>query len=235
MKEGPNIALLGSLIGDPARANILTSLMSGQALTAGELSQEAGVTPQTTNSHLAQLVSGGLLIVEKQGRHRYFRLAGADVATAVEALMDLADQAGRRRVRPGPKDPDMRRARVCYDHLAGERGVELFARLSSQGLIALDGAGVAVTPLGDARLGEFGIDLDALRQAKRPVCRTCLDWSERRSHLAGALGARLLERFFELRWAQRVPNSRIVRFTPFGDKEFAKLLVPGERSSERNI
>jgi DNA-binding transcriptional ArsR family regulator len=225
MKNGPDIALVGSLIGDPARANILTSLMSGQALTATELAHEAGVTPQTASSHLLQLLDGGLLIVEKQGRHRYYRLAGVDVAAAVEALMDLAEHAGHRRVRPGPKDPEMRRARICYDHLAGERSVELFSRLCSQRLIALDGIGIVVTPLGDVRLSEFGVDVNSLRQVKRPVCRTCLDWSERKSHLAGALGGRLLERIFELGWAHRVPGARIVRFSPSGENAFSNLFA----------
>ena len=223
MKEGLDIALIGALVGDPARANMLTALMSGQALTAGELAREAGVTPPTASGHLAQLVAGGLLQVETQGRHRHFRLAGADVAAAVEALMDLAEHAGLRRTRPGPKDPEMRIARVCYDHLAGERGVGLFARLTERGLIGLDGSGVVVTPAGARGFADFGVDVVALSRAKRPVCRTCLDWSERRPHLSGALGACLLGRIFDLGWARRVDGSRVVRFTRHGAARFERL------------
>jgi DNA-binding transcriptional ArsR family regulator len=219
----PNIASVGALIGDPARANVLTALMSGQALTASELARVAGVAAATASGHLAQLLQGGLLSVEKQGRHRYFRLAGPDVAIAIEALMDLADQSGQRRTHSKPRDPEMRKARVCYDHLAGERGVELFARLTRLGLVALEDGTIATTDNGDRRLEEFGIDVAALKSGKRPVCRACLDWSERRPHLAGALGARLLDRFFDLSWARRVEGSRIVRFTPQGEAQFAAL------------
>ena len=222
MRNGPSIAGAGALMGDPARANMLTSLMGGQALTASELANVAGVAAATASGHLAQMLDGGLLAVEKQGRHRYFRLAGPDVATAIEALMDLAQQSGHR-VRPGPRDPEMRKARVCYDHLAGERGVELFATLTRRKLVAFEEGAIAITRRGERRFAEFGIDVVALKSARRPVCRACLDWSERRSHLAGALGARLLERLFELRWASRVEDSRVVRFTPQGETSFAKL------------
>ncbi len=230
MRDGPDIVLVASLMGDPARANMLTSLMGGQALTAGELAYVAGVTAQTASGHLAQLLDGGLLDIEKQGRHRYYRLAGADVAVAVEALMNVAEQADRRHVRPGPNDAEMRHARVCYDHLAGTRGVELFARMSRRRLIALDSGALEITPRGEAVLGGFGIDLSAA-ETKRPPCRTCLDWSERKTHLAGALGARLLGRFFELDWMRRVGGSRAVRFTPLGDTEFSRLFIGRESAA----
>jgi DNA-binding transcriptional ArsR family regulator len=209
MTDGPSISGVGALMGDPARANMLTSLMGGQALTASELARVAGIAAATASGHLTQLLDGGLLAVEKQGRHRYYRLAGPDVATAIEALMGLAQHPSRLQVRPGPRDPEMRRARVCYDHLAGERAVELFARLTRLKLIALDDGAIAITSRGECRLAEFGIDIAALKSANRPICRACLDWSERRSHLAGALGARLLDRLFELEWACRVEGSRI--------------------------
>jgi DNA-binding transcriptional ArsR family regulator len=225
MKDGPDIALIASLVGDPARANMLASLMSGAALTAGELARDAGVTPQTASGHLTQLLGGGLLAVEKQGRHRYYRLAGPDVAAAIEALMDLATQAGTRRTRPGPKDAEMRLARVCYDHLAGTRGVELFSRLTQHHIIALDGSGVFVTPDGEVALSRFGIDVTGLARAKRPLCRTCLDWSERRPHLAGGLGAGLLDRIFALGWAERIEGGRTVKFTPRGERDFAQLFT----------
>ncbi len=224
MKNGPDIALVASLLGDPARANMLSSLMSGSARTAGELSREAGVTAQTASGHLARLLDGGLLTVAQQGRHRYYRLASADVAGALEALMDLAAQSGTR-TRPGPKDPEMRLARVCYDHLAGTRGVELFTRMSACKIIELDGGGIVVTADGRTRLEAFGIDMAGLLEAKRPLCRTCLDWSERRPHLAGSLGAGLLTRIFALRWAHRVDGHRTVRFSASGEREFARLFA----------
>jgi DNA-binding transcriptional ArsR family regulator len=223
MRNGPSIAAVGALVGDPARANILTSLMSGQALTATELAHEAGIAATTASGHLAKLLYGGLLLVEKQGRHRYYRLSGPDVATAIEALMDLVGHAGHRRVRPGPQDPEMRKARVCYDHLAGERGVELFARLTRLKLVVLEDGAFTITPVGAAQFQLFGIDIEALRAAKRPICRTCLDWSERRTHLAGGLGTTLLNRFFENKWMHRVEGSRVVKFTPRGEAAFAKL------------
>lgn len=225
MRNGPSISSVGALMGDPARANMLAALMSGEALTAGELAREAGVTAATASGHLARLLDGGLLCVEKQGRHRYFRLAGPEVGSAIEALMELADRSGVRRVRPGPKDPEMRLARVCYDHLAGERGVVLFQRLTQAKLIALEDGAVSMTPLGEARFSDFGIDIASLKDGKRPVCRTCLDWSERQLHLAGGLGAGLLARVFALRWAYRVKGSRIVRFTPKGDAGFRTLFA----------
>jgi DNA-binding transcriptional ArsR family regulator len=223
MKHGPNIATISALVGDPARANILTVLIGGQALTANELAIEAGVAAPTASGHLARLLDGGLLAVERQGRHRYYRLAGPDVAAALEALMTLAIVADGPRTRPGPKDPAMRRARVCYDHLAGEQGVALFGRLCDREAITLSGGDIAVTPSGEQRLAAFGVDVASLRRAKRPLCRSCLDWSERTPHLAGALGAALLDRIFAAGWARRLPNSRIVAFTAKGEAEFGRL------------
>src|ERR1700712_1037097 len=135
MKTGPDIAMVAALVGDPARSNMLMALMGGRALTASELAQEAGITPQTASSHLAKLEAGGLIEPEKQGRHRYYRLTGPDVATALEGLMDLAARAGHMRVRTGPKDPALRRARICYDHLAGDLGVQMLASMKKQKLV----------------------------------------------------------------------------------------------------
>lgn len=215
-----DMATIAALIGDPARANMLTALMGGQALTATELAQEAGVTPQTASSHLAKLENGGLLAPEKQGRHRYFRLANAEVAHALEAVVGLADQAGHRRVRTGPKDPAMRRARVCYDHLAGELAVAMFDHLTRRKLVDYDGADLALTRKGRLFCEGFGVDVDAVAASRRPMCRTCLDWSVRRSHLAGALGAALLARLYDLKWAQRDKSSRAVIFTRKGEETF---------------
>lgn len=222
MKTGPDIALVASLVGDPARANMLTALMNGQALTATELSQEAGVTVQTASSHLAKLHDGGLLEVAKQGRHRYYRLTGPDVALVLEGLMGLAERAGLRRVRTGPKDPALRQARVCYDHLAGDLGVRMFDSMIDRKLIE-EGEEIGLTSRGQDFLAEFGVDLGPLATGARPLCKTCLDWSARRSHLAGALGAAILDRLYALGWARREPASRIVRFTPAGQRDFETL------------
>jgi DNA-binding transcriptional ArsR family regulator len=226
MKEGPDIARVAALLGDPARANMLTALMSGRALTAAELAQEAGVTPQTASSHLAKLEAGQIVVPRKQGRHRYFTLSGPDIVEALEVLMGIANRVGHNRVRTGPKDPELRKARVCYDHLAGDMGVALFDGLLKRQLIETDRNGIGLTASGVVFAGEFGIDLDSLRAKRRPLCRECLDWSARRSHLAGSFGAALLDRFYDLGWAKRVPDSRIVRFSPAGEKSFRALVNP---------
>jgi len=226
MKEGPDIARVAALLGDPARANMLTALMSGRALTAAELAQEAGVTPQTASSHLAKLEIGQIVVPRKQGRHRYFTLSGPDIVEALEVLMGIANRVGHNRVRTGPKDPELRKARVCYDHLAGDMGVALFDGLAKRKLIASDVNGVAMTPAGIDFANTFGIDLDGLRAKRRPLCRECLDWSARQSHLAGSFGAALLDRFYDLGWARRVPESRIVRFSDTGEKSFRDLINP---------
>jgi len=223
MKAGPDIALVASLVGDPARANMLTALMSGRALTATELAHEAGVTPQTASSHIAKLQDGGLVATEKQGRHRYHRLTGPDVAVVLEGLMGLAARVGHLRTRTGPKDPALRRARVCYDHLAGDLGVQMFDAMVKQRLVRQDRETVSLSPRGERFVEDFGIDLASIGGARRPLCKTCLDWSARRSHLAGALGSAMLARMYELKWASREAGSRIVSFTRNGERQFQAL------------
>ncbi len=229
MKSGPDIALIASLVGDPARANMLTALMGGKALSAGELAGEAGVTLQTASSHLAKLQTGGLIAVEKQGRHRYFRLTGPDIAIMLESMMGLAARVGHVRARPGPKDPALREARVCYDHLAGDQGVRLLDSLLQRRLMRQNGGKVELTGAGVSFVAEIGIDLATLAQSRRPLCRTCLDWSVRRPHLAGALGAAMLERLAELGWAAREKTSRAVAFTPAGRRRFESLFPVKKR------
>ena len=216
MKSGPDIAAIAALVGDPGRANMLTALMAGQALTAGELAREAGVTAQTASSHLAKLQAGGLITVRKQGRHNYFALSGPDVGQAIEALMGLAQRTGHSRVRTGPAEPALREARVCYDHLAGETGVALLENLIARGLIDEDGEALILTEKGQAFMLALGLDLPKLTRSRRPLCKGCLDWSVRRSHLAGSLGAALLDRFYGLGWAAREEGTRLVSFTPKG-------------------
>ena len=220
MKEGPDIAQVGALIGDPARANMLSALMGGKALTASELATAAGITQQTASAHLARLEAGGLLVQRKQGRHRYFALADDEVGLLLEGLMGFAATRGFLRSRPGPRDPELRKARVCYNHLAGDFGVRMLDRLVADGNMMLDGDEIALTASGESRMAALGIDLAPLQAQRRPLCRTCLDWSERRSHLAGALGEALLTRFIEIGWAKREVGSRVIRFTPPGEKAF---------------
>lgn len=227
MKVGPDIALVASLLGDPARANMLTALMGGQALTAGELAREAGVTPQTASGHLARLEKGGLISGRRQGRHAYFALSGEDVAGVLEGLMGLAARTGHARTRPGPKEPALRHARVCYDHLAGDLGVAMLDGLVAGGRLS-DGEQLSLTAAGQAFADGLGIDVTALGRGRRPVCSRCLDWSVRRSHLSGALGAALLQRIYGLGWAKRVEGARIVSFTASGLKQFEQAFGIGQ-------
>lgn len=220
MKDGPDIARIAALIGDPARANMLSALMDGRALTATELAAEAGVTAATASGHLGKLCDGLLLEATKQGRHRYYRLAGVEVAETLEALMGLAQHTGATRVRTGPRDPEMRRARICYDHLAGQMGVALMDSLCAQGAVRLEDERAELTDAGLDLFRSFGVDAEALPRKRRPLCRPCLDWSVRRPHLAGALGAAILTRVQDLGWAERLPDSRVIRFSKPGEVAF---------------
>ena len=214
------MAEIGLLIGEPARAAMLGTLMDGRALTAGELAGVAGVTPQTASGHLARLTAANLLAVEHQGRHRYHRLASADVADLIESVMRIAaitlPEASARPV-TGPRDVAMRRARTCYDHIAGGLGVALSDALVRHGVVALeDGAGVVLEG-GLQRLAALGVPVDGLSaKGSRPLCRPCLDWSERRSHVAGRLGAALFRHFLDEHLVIRIDGSRALRITPKG-------------------
>ena len=218
MKDGPDISRIAALIGDPTRANMLTALMSGRALTATELAAEAGVTPQTASSHLARLTEGGLLRQHKQGRHKYLSLAGDEVGRLLDMLMGVAAGAGHLRSRTGPADPALRRARVCYNHLAGDLGTQLFDALMGQGLIQRQEDDLRLTDSGRTFAAAFGIDIAGLSGRRAPLCRECLDWSERRAHLAGSLGRALLARIEALGWASRQPESRVILFTHDGEQ-----------------
>lgn len=223
MKDGPDISQIGALIGDPARANILAALMDGRALTATELSEAAGVTAQTASTHLARLEAGGLIRPQKQGRHKYFSLAGPDVAQLIESLTVLAADRGHLRHRPGPKDEAMRKARICYDHLAGDLGVLMFDSLVSQRHLNFDSRAIGLTDDGESFLNRAGIDVAALRKSRRPLCRCCLDWSERRDHLAGSLGAALFDMIVDKGWARRDGRSRAIVFSRHGESAFRTL------------
>lgn len=216
MRDGPNIARVAALIGEPARAEMLSVLMAGQALTATELAAAANVTKQTASAHLSKLLDARLLAMESQGRHRYFRLADDDVAHLLESLMGVAFRSGALRVRTSPREPALRNARVCYDHLAGDQGVLVLDALLRRKLLRRRHDALELTTAGADFFRSFGIDVDALAGQRRPLCRTCLDWSVRRHHLGGAVGAELLRRLFALGWAKRVKDSRVVAFTPAG-------------------
>ena len=219
MKEGPDISIVAALIGNPACANMLMALLAGPALTATELAQEAGLMPSTVSGHLAKLERAGLVAIEKQGRHRYFRLADRDVAIALEGLMPVAARAGHLRIRTGPRDPELRRARSCYDHLAGDLAVKMFDRFLERKLLVRRGDALQVTEDGRRFFAKSDIDIDALGGTRRPVCRPCLDWSERRTHLSGTLGAALFEYVLGRGWAVREKKTRIVRFSPAGEQK----------------
>jgi DNA-binding transcriptional ArsR family regulator len=218
MISGVSMAEIGALVGDPARANMLTALLSGQALSASDLAWHAGVTPQTASGHLARLTEAELLKVMAQGRHRYYRLASPLVASMLESINIVAAvQAPPRRRPPSRIDAAMRDARTCYDHLAGRLGVALADKLVGRRYIELSDEAGSVTRPGRKFFAEFGIDLNAVQQrGRRCFCRACLDWSERRPHIAGALGAAIAERCFTLGWIARLPDSRAVTVTGEG-------------------
>ena len=220
MSAGSDIARIAGLVGEPARAEILLALMAGQALTATELAHHANITKQTASAHLSRLLKADLLRVESQGRHRYFRLAGKDIARLLEQLLGVAARSGSSILRSGPRDAGMRKARLCYDHLAGDLGVLMFDGLIGQGLLRIREETLEVTGAGQRRFRERGLDLAAMQGQRRPICRRCLDWSVRRHHLAGSLGAALLAEVLCNGWARHARGSRLVTFTIQGESMF---------------
>ncbi len=234
MNGDVDIASIGGLVADPARARVLLALGDGRALPASVLADEAGVAASTASAHLGKLLDGGLLAVEQHGRHRYFRIAGPAVAELIETLARLAPAVPVRSLRQGTKAQAVRFARTCYDHLAGTLGTALMAALLERGLLTGgDGSfdpGSAgedrlaspgfdldyrLSARGSQQLHDFGIDLISLPR-RRPLIRYCVDWSEQRHHLAGSLGAALTARMFELGWVSRAEHSRAVRVSDEG-------------------
>ena len=227
MKDGPNIARIASLVGDPARSDALTALMTDRALTATELAAIAGITKQTMSAHLSKLVEAALVAVEQQGRHRYFRLADEDVAGLLESLMGVAFRTGAVRILSSPREPALRKARICYDHLAGEVGVRVYEALLRHGVLEMSQKGLRLSESGVQWFGRLGINTDAAARQRRTFCRSCMDWSERKFHLAGSLGAALLSRLYDLGWARRDQSSRVIRFTPKGERDLSDLIAAG--------
>jgi DNA-binding transcriptional ArsR family regulator len=224
MAHRPDITEIASAIAERARGKMLNALMDGRALTATELALEAGVAPSTASSHLAKLQKAGVISLTAQGRHRYFRIATTEMAALLESLMGMV--AAGAPVRTGPRDEGLRRARVCYDHLAGELGVGLLERMRERRLVRGDGEFLELTVPGETWVAGFGIDLEGLRRNARPLVRSCLDWSERRSHLAGAVGAAILARLVELRFARRDSISRAVSISGRGEAFLKSLELP---------
>ena len=201
MNDGPQIVRIATLVADRARAGMLTALMGGQALTATELSEVADVTKATASGHLAKLLEARIVAVEQQGRHRYFRLAHEDVAQLLESLLGVAWRTGAVPLKSSPRDPDLRHARVCYDHLAGDLGVLAFEAFEKRRWLEHGENGLGLSRAGERKCRELGL---VWGEGRRPVCRACLDWSARRHHLAGRVGAALLERCYALGWAKRL-------------------------------
>jgi DNA-binding transcriptional ArsR family regulator len=219
MTSGPLIAEIAGLVGEPARATMLCALLDGRALTATELAYAARVTPQTASTHLAKLTEAGLITSLRDGRYRYFRLASSKVAQMLDGIMAVA-VAHRPRYRPLSRQAQvLRDARVCYDHLAGRLSVDLADFFTTHEHIVLGDDAAEITAAGVRFLAEFGIDLFAAGR-RRHFCRSCLDWTERRAHIGGAVGAALANRCFDLGWTERVKDSRAVTITALGERGF---------------
>ncbi len=216
MNDGPYIAEAAALMGDPARANMLSAMLDGRAHTASELAYVAGVSPQTASAHLAKLAQGRMIAVERQGRHRYYRLANEEVARALEALMVLAVKGARRHRPTGPRDEAMRFARTCYDHLAGRLGVGLTQALIEKRYLEQNGDAFHMTREGEAQLAGFGLDIAAARKGRRIFASRCLDWSERTPHIGGALGAALFRELESRCWVTKPSDGRTVTLTKAG-------------------
>jgi DNA-binding transcriptional ArsR family regulator len=232
MQEGPDIARIAAAIAARARSEVLAALMANRACTASELGNLVGVSKATISAHLSKLTDVGLVAVERQGRHRYFRLAGPDVGQLLESLMGVAFRAGAVRLNASPREPALRKARVCYDHLAGELGVAVYEALLRRGALERSGDGLRITTHGRAWFAGLGVNMESLEKQKRILCRPCLDWSERRTHLAGGIGAALLVRIGQLGWARRARNSRIVIFSVVGERSLRRVLADARGTAQ---
>lgn len=234
MTSNALFAEVAALSGDPGRASMLHALMDGRALTASELARAAGVAPQTASGHLHRMTAAGLLKVHQQGRHRYYELATPSVARMLESIMQVAAELApdRPRLSVGPRDAALRKARTCYDHFAGELGVALADALRKRGYVELTIDAGLITEPGLAFLGDIGIDLEVLqvrgvRRSRRVLCRPCLDWSERRLHLGGLVGAAICAHSMAQGWTRRLEGTRAVLITPEGGRVFAEKFGAG--------
>ncbi len=221
MKDATDITDIAGLLADGSRSTMLQALMDRRARTAGELARLAKIAPSTASQHLGRLSDGGLLAVEAQGRHRYYRLADPRVAALLESMMAFTPVRAPVASRAASVGFDLRFARTCYDHLAGTIATALYDRLVADGTLHVSSAGIALTPAGARRLQSLGIETETLRLGRRPLARACLDWTERRHHLAGALGAALLGSFRTRNWVTPRNVPRALRLTTAGRQGFA--------------
>jgi DNA-binding transcriptional ArsR family regulator len=216
---GTDYAAVAKLLASPARSAVVDALMEGRALTAGELARTAGVRASTVSEHLGELLDGGLVAVIKAGRHRYYRLSSAEIAGALEAFSRICPATPVRSLRQSTADRSLRLARLCYDHVAGTLGVALFDHMRGAGwLVSGAGPDFEVTERGTQALAGIGIDLEDCRRARRHFARSCLDWSERRPHLAGALGAAITRALLDMEWLRKAGTGRGVRLTVQGER-----------------
>jgi DNA-binding transcriptional ArsR family regulator len=229
MNDEPDVARIAGLFAEPARARILRILIDGTMRPAGELAYAANISAQSASAHLAKLVNGGLLALEAQGRHRYFRIASAEVAHAVESLgslsMALRPRVPRTPAIPKSAPPQFLHARTCYDHLAGDMAVRICEGLLKARWLTAEGRDFRLTRLGGKRLAALDIDLAAMRRSPRAFARACVDLTQRRPHLGGALGAALLDLYIARGWILRIRRSRAISITPRGDEAFRKLFA----------
>ncbi|QUL53758.1 winged helix-turn-helix transcriptional regulator [Paenibacillus tritici] len=223
MKTNSNVAIIASLVSETSRAAILTVLLDGRFHAAGELAYIAGITPQTASFHLAKMVDAHVISVEKQGRHRYYGIHNPEVAQVMESLLSIAPPVHIKSLKQASEDKALRLARTCYDHLAGSLGVQLTDSLIRTGILCEENKQFTVTERGKDFFTNFRIDLEKAEKKRRSFCHKCLDWSERRPHLAGALGNALLERLLELNWIQRLPKTRAIIITSEGKIGFKEV------------
>lgn len=223
MSSQPNFGKVASLLGDPARAKIMTALLGGKALTATELAMEAGISASTASSHLNKLLQAQLINVQKQGRHKYFQLHDYHVAELIESLFNISSRIEHSTVSTGPKDPDLRNARICYDHLAGDLAVQLLTSLKTRELIIEESDQLRLSDSGKRFFLDRRADITTMQKLKRPMCRNCLDWSERKCHLAGSLGKWVLNDIHANNWAHKDLDSRVIRFDSMGIKAFKQV------------
>src|SRR5215510_1171652 len=231
MADTDMLAQIAGLLGEPARTRILNALLGGCALTAKELAYFAGVTPATASSHLSRLLGGNLLVMQKQGRCHYYRLQSAEVARAIEGLMTVATIPSNGWPPHHHVEPALREARMCYDHMAGRLGVAVCDMLLRRRHVVLVDGGGEVTPSGERFLAQLGVDLAKARGAKRQYCRGCIDWTERRYHISGAVGAALADAYLARRLITRIPDSRALSVTPVGRKTLAAMGVDEFRAA----
>ncbi|MFJ7732856.1 ArsR/SmtB family transcription factor [Lysinibacillus sp. NPDC097231] len=223
MSINPNIAEIASLLGETSRATMLASLMDGRFHTASELAYMAAIKPQTASFHLAKLVEGKLVKVEQQGRHRYFQLAGSEIAQLLESFLAISPPPEVRSLKQSSQIKLLQDARTCYDHLAGKLGIQLTDSLVTAGYLKLEEKQFLITSKGVKFFTDFGLDLDDLKRKRRSFSHACLDWSERRYHLAGALGHGLLTHLLHLEWITRIPSIRAIKITEKGRTGFKEV------------